>query len=107
MKRRVLIVEDESDIAELVKLHLNDVCSEAVVASDGREGLKRATGEEWDLVILDLRLPGVDGLDICRRLREQDVTTPVLMLMLPHMSMARRPRRIRWRTRCDTRSAST
>ncbi|MEO1575230.1 MAG: response regulator transcription factor [Pseudomonadota bacterium] len=80
MRRRILIVEDESDIANLVQLHLGELCDEAVIASDGREGLARATGENWDLVVLDLRLPGVDGLDICRRLREQDTYTPVLML---------------------------
>ena len=80
MKRRILIVEDEADIANLVQLHLSELCDEAVIASDGRDGLARATGESWDLVVLDLRLPGVDGLDICRRLREQESYTPVLML---------------------------
>ncbi|MFK7885564.1 MAG: response regulator transcription factor [Gammaproteobacteria bacterium] len=80
MRRRILIVEDEADIANLVQLHLSELCDEAVIALDGREGLARATGESWDLVVLDLRLPGVDGLDICRKLREQESYTPVLML---------------------------
>ncbi|MEM6638477.1 MAG: response regulator transcription factor [Pseudomonadota bacterium] len=80
MKRRILIIEDERDIADLVQLHLSEVCDEAVIASDGREGLERAVAERWDLVVLDLRLPGIDGLDICRQLRDQPAYTPVLML---------------------------
>ena len=69
VKRRILIIEDEADIANLVQLHLGEVCDEVSIAADGRDGLARATGEDWDLVVLDLRLPGIDGLDICRRLR--------------------------------------
>jgi DNA-binding response OmpR family regulator len=80
VKRRILIIEDEADIADLVRLHLSELCDEASIAADGREGLARATGEDWDLVVLDLRLPGVDGLDICRRLRQAKSYTPVLML---------------------------
>ena len=80
VKRRILIIEDEADIANLVQLHLGEVCDEVSIACDGRDGLARATGEDWDLVVLDLRLPGVDGLDICRRLREAKSYTPVLML---------------------------
>ena len=80
MNRRVLIVEDEADIADLVKLHLEDFCDLVEVAGDGRNGLERALSSEWDLVVLDLRLPGLDGLDVCRRLREQERYTPVLML---------------------------
>lgn len=80
VKRRILIVEDEADIANLVQLHLSDLADDVAIANDGRTGLARATAEEWDLVVLDLRLPGVDGLDICRRLREAETYTPVLML---------------------------
>lgn len=80
VKRRILIIEDEADIANLVQLHLGEVCDEAAIAADGRDGLARAIGEDWDLVVLDLRLPGIDGLDICRRLREAKNYTPVLML---------------------------
>ncbi len=80
MNRRVLVIEDEADIADLVKLHLDDFCDHVEVARDGRTGLSRALGQEWDLVVLDLRLPGLDGLDVCRRLREQERYTPVLML---------------------------
>jgi DNA-binding response OmpR family regulator len=79
-KRRILLVEDEQDIAELVSLHLRDVCDEVIVASDGHAGMRLATSEQWALVILDLRLPGPDGLEICRAIRRNRAYQPVLML---------------------------
>lgn len=78
--RRILLVEDEQDIADLVALHLEDSCESLVHASDGREGLRLAMAGGWDLIILDLRLPGVDGLEICRRLRRECPYQPILML---------------------------
>lgn len=78
--RRILIVEDERDIAELVALHLSDLCDETVIANDGYEGLKLATGNQWALIILDLRLPGPDGLEICRAIRRNRAYQPILML---------------------------
>lgn len=77
---RVLVVEDERDIAELIRLHLRDMNLLVTTATDGNDGLARALHERWDLVVLDLSLPGVDGIDICRRLRDADFYTPVLML---------------------------
>ena len=79
-KRRILIVEDEHDIAELVALHLGDLCDETVIASDGHEGLRLATSEQWAVIILDLRLPGPDGLEICRTVRRDHPYQPILML---------------------------
>ena len=79
-KRRILLVEDEQDIAELVALHLKDLCDEVVVASDGHEGMRQATSQDWALIILDLRLPGPDGLEICRTVRRERAYQPVLML---------------------------
>ena len=80
MPGRILLVEDEADIADLVALHLGDVCGEVVVASDGYEGLRLATSEQWSLLILDLRLPGPDGLEICRAVRRNNTYQPILML---------------------------
>ena len=57
--RRILLVEDETDIAELVVLHLQDLCDEIVVATDGHEGMRLASSSDWALIILDLRLPGI------------------------------------------------
>ena len=51
-QRRILIVEDEQDIAELVALHLDDVCDEVVIANDGNEGMRLATSQDWSLIIL-------------------------------------------------------
>ena len=79
-KRRILVVEDEEDIAGLLSLHLGDVCDEVVIAADGHEGMRRATLESWSLIILDLRLPGPDGLEICRAIRRDRPYQPVLML---------------------------
>lgn len=78
--RRILIVEDEEDIAELVALHLSAVCDEIVIARDGHEGLRLATSEQWAVIILDLRLPGPDGLEICRAVRREGPYQPILML---------------------------
>ena len=78
--RRILLVEDETDIAELVVLHLQDLCDEIVVARDGQEGMRLASSSDWALIILDLRLPGPDGLTICRTVRRERAYQPILML---------------------------
>ena len=78
--RKVLVVEDEQDIAELLALHLRDINCEVTLAADGHEGMRQAFLRDWDLVILDIRLPGPDGLSICRALRRESRYLPVLML---------------------------
>jgi DNA-binding response OmpR family regulator len=80
MQRRVLVVEDDYDIAELIRLHLRDQGLDVVVCSDGTAGLKQALGRSWDLLVLDLRLPGIDGLELCRRVRLEGKYIPILML---------------------------
>lgn len=80
MRKRILVIEDEHDIAELIRLHLEDLDFAVGMARDGHEGLRRASIGAWDLIILDLRLPGIDGLEICRRLRQDSATVPILML---------------------------
>ncbi len=79
-QRQILVVEDENDIAQLVALHLRDEGFEVTVANDGHAGMRLAFARQWDLVILDLRLPGPDGLAICRALRAEQNYVPVLML---------------------------
>lgn len=78
--RRILLVEDEQDIADLVVLHLGDLCDEIVVANDGHEGIRQALSQDWSLIILDLRLPGPDGLEICRAVRRERSYQPIMML---------------------------
>ena len=78
--KNVLVVEDERDIAQLLALHLEDIDCEATLAADGHEAMRLAFVRDWDLVILDLRLPGPDGLAICRALRRESRYVPILML---------------------------
>ena len=80
MSQRILLIEDEAEIAELVALHLDDAGYAVEIVGDGEEGLRRAMVPEWDLIVLDLALPGIDGLEICKRLRAVSDTTPILML---------------------------
>lgn len=78
--QRVLVIEDEHDIADLVGLHLRDLRLQVTICRDGQVGLGRALREPWRLVVLDLSLPGVDGIEICRRLRGADRYTPILIM---------------------------
>jgi DNA-binding response OmpR family regulator len=79
-RRKILVVEDERDIAELIRLHLSDLDFEVTLAADGHSGLRLATMQSWDLIILDIRLPGPDGLEICRKVRSNASYVPILML---------------------------
>ena len=76
---RILIVEDEAAIAELEKDYLELSGFEVEIESDGMNGLTRALVEEFDLFILDLMLPGIDGFEICKQIREKK-NTPILMV---------------------------
>ena len=80
MQKRILVIEDEDDIARLIRLHLNDLGFSVSIANDGNVGLRRASMGSWDLIVLDLCLPGIDGLEICRRLRQDSSSVPILML---------------------------
>ncbi|OGD37604.1 MAG: DNA-binding response regulator [Candidatus Aminicenantes bacterium RBG_19FT_COMBO_58_17] len=79
-REKILIIEDEADLVKGLKLNLADEGYEVDWASDGREGLRRALEEAPDLVILDIMLPGMNGLDICRELRQKKANIPVIML---------------------------
>lgn len=76
---KILIVEDEDSIAELERDYLEISGYDVEVVSEGREGLKLALEKEYDLFILDLMLPGVDGFEICKKIREKK-NTPILMV---------------------------
>ncbi len=80
MTRKVLIIEDDPDIARLVQLHLRDIQCEAVIAQDGESGLETFRQAAFDLVVLDLTLPGTDGLAVCRSLRAGPGYVPIFML---------------------------
>lgn len=77
---RILVVEDEGALAENIKVGLSEQGFAVDVCMDGEEGYELATTESYDAIVLDLMLPGVGGMEICRRLREEKITTPILML---------------------------
>ncbi len=87
--KRILVIEDNPDIAFLVAMHLRDIGAHVDVAQDGDDGLKLALAKPFDLVILDLMLPGKDGLEICRELRNQPAYIPILMLTAKGSEMDR------------------
>ena len=77
---RLLVIEDEQDIAALLQLHLSDLPAEVTVARVGPAGLALAQGGRFDAIVLDLRLPGLSGLDVCRALRAGGHHAPILLL---------------------------
>ena len=79
MSKRILIVEDEESIADLERDYLELSGFQVEVANDGETGLNKALKGEFDLIILDLMLPGVDGFEICREVRSQK-NTPIIMV---------------------------
>lgn len=80
MSRKILVVEDNKDLARLLDLHLRDLTYDVDLAFDGDRGWARFKKKAYDLIILDLMLPGIDGLEICRRIRAKPAYTPILML---------------------------
>ncbi len=80
MTYRILVIEDERDFAQLIRLHLSAIDCRVRLAFDGGSGLAEAVAGKNDLIILDLMLPGEDGLEICRRLRAREDYTPILIL---------------------------
>ncbi len=77
---RILIVEDEHKIANSIKKGLEQESFAVDTAFTGNQGYDLASAEDYDLIILDLLLPGMDGIEICRKLRDQQIHTPILML---------------------------
>ena len=78
--RRILVIEDDPDISRLLAIHLGDSDFSVDVVNDGLEGFERACADDYQLIVLDVMLPGLDGLEVCKRLRGQGLTVPVLML---------------------------
>lgn len=80
MEKRILVVEDQQDIAELIAMHVTDLGHQVSQVNDGPAGLDAARSGQYDLVVLDVMLPGMDGMEIIRTLRMEQMKTPVLML---------------------------
>lgn len=80
MAKKVLVVEDEQSIITLLTYNLNQAGYNVITAMDGENGKEKAILESPDVIILDLMLPKLDGIEICKQLRQQKIMTPILML---------------------------
>lgn len=78
--KSILVVEDDREISNLLKLHLKDQGFSITKTFDGNKALQIAQTEEYDLILLDIMLPGLDGFEVCKELRKQKINTPILML---------------------------
>lgn len=78
--KKILLVEDDYDIAELIKLHLIKVGAFVEHVDDGIRGFSLALQQDWDLILLDLNLPGCDGTDICKEVRSAKPLTPIILV---------------------------
>ncbi|WP_019422054.1 response regulator transcription factor [Paenibacillus sp. OSY-SE] len=80
MEKDVLIIEDEEKISRLLQLELSHEGYHVELAENGREGLQKALSKAWDLIILDIMLPELNGIEVLRRLRKIDTCTPIIIL---------------------------
>ena len=78
-KQKILIVDDDENIAELISLYMTKECFETKIAYDGESALQEISGFSPDLILLDLMLPGIDGYQVCREVRQKS-QTPIIML---------------------------
>ena len=80
MDKTILVIEDQHDINTLIALNLRVLNYHVESVLDGKEGFDKAISRPYDVIVLDIMLPGMDGLTLCKALRERDITTPILML---------------------------
>jgi DNA-binding response OmpR family regulator len=78
--KKVLVVEDDPNISHLIQIHLNDLGFDIQVRNNGKKGFEEANSNHFDLIILDIMLPEMDGIAFCQRLRALDNYTPILMI---------------------------
>ncbi len=79
-KKKILAVDDEDAILDLLKFNIEKEGFKFISASDGEEGLQKVINEKPDLVLLDVMLPKMDGLTVCRKIRQEQINVPVIML---------------------------
>jgi two-component system alkaline phosphatase synthesis response regulator PhoP len=93
--RRILLIEDEPGLVLTLTDRLASEGYETAASTDGPSGLRRASSEPWDLILLDVMLPGMSGFDVVKEIRQQKITAPVIMLTA----------RGRWSTKCSASSS--
>ena len=86
---RILIVEDEKKVASFIKKGLEEEYFSVDVAYNGKEGLEFATKEEYDLLLLDIMIPYIDGITLTKELRKRKITTPILLLTVKDSTQAK------------------
>lgn len=79
-EKQILIVEDNADLASLIQLHLGDINCAADIALDGAEAMEKFKRNQYDLILLDIMLPVMDGISLCRKFREDGPYIPIIML---------------------------
>jgi len=79
-EKQILIVEDNADLASLIQLHLGDINCAADIAADGAQALEKYKARQYDLILLDIMLPVMDGISLCRKFREDGPYIPIIML---------------------------
>jgi DNA-binding response OmpR family regulator len=87
MKQRILVVEDENQIAKILKIELEFEGYEVLIAHDGKSGLQAALMEKLDLILLDVMLPELNGLEVLRRIRKENERIPILLLTARNLTM--------------------
>ncbi|MFJ7728303.1 response regulator transcription factor [Neobacillus sp. NPDC097160] len=87
MKKRILVVEDEKQIAKILKIELEFEGYEVVVAYDGKSGLQAALSEQLDLILLDVMLPEMNGIEVLRKIRVENNVLPIILLTARNMTM--------------------
>lgn len=80
MKNKILVVDDEQSIVTLLQYNLEQAGYEVITAMDGEEGIQKAETQSPDFIVLDLMLPKLDGMEVCKQLRQKSIMTPILML---------------------------
>lgn len=80
MNEKILVIEDEAKIARFIELELKYEGYEVIIGIDGREGYEKYKSESVDIILLDLMLPRMSGVEVCRRIRQVDESTPIIML---------------------------
>jgi two-component system alkaline phosphatase synthesis response regulator PhoP len=77
---QILLVEDDPEIVNLLKLNFDASLYELTMSNNGNDALRKASAKNYHLIILDIMLPGIDGIEVCKKLRERNITTPIIML---------------------------